>query len=154
MKPLRLWPGVLAVTLQWLIMFGLPVVAPQYGGMGVAAGVVGALVVALWWLFFSRAPWVERLGAIVLMVAAVAGTLRVVHASISNGMMGFMPFVYAAPLLSLSLVGWAAASRGISSGRRRAALVVAILMACGVLTLVRTDGISGDAVADFEWRWS
>jgi outer membrane protein assembly factor BamB len=154
MKPLRLWPGVLAVTLQWLIMFGLPAVAPQYGGMAVAAGVVGALVVAIWWLFFSRAPWLERLGAIVLMVAAVAGTLRVVHESISNGMMGFMPFVYAAPLLSLSLVGWAAASRGLSSGRRRAALVAAVLMACGVLTLVRTDGISGDAVADFEWRWS
>src|SRR5688572_21956857 len=102
MKPLRLWPGVLAVTLQWLIMFGLPVVAPEHGGMAVMAGVLGGLVVLFWWLFFSRAPWLERLAAIVLMVAAVAGTLRLVHESISNGMMGFMPFVYAAPLLSLS----------------------------------------------------
>jgi outer membrane protein assembly factor BamB len=153
-RALRLWPGVLAVSLQWLIMFVLPVLAPEHGGTAMIAGVGGAVIVLLWWLFFSRAPWLERLAATVLMVVAVAGMLRLVHESISNGMMGFMPFIYVAPLLSLALVVWAVATRGLSSGRRRAALVAAIVIACGALTLVRTNGISGDAVADFEWRWT
>ena len=58
-------------------------------------------------------------------------------------MMGMMFVIYAIPVLSLALVAWAVASRRLSDGPRRAAMVAAILLACGVLTLVRTDGISG-----------
>ena len=65
------------------------------------------------------------------MVVAVAATSRLVHESIANGMMGFMLSIYAVPVLSLALVAWAAASRGLSSGRRRASMVAAILLACG-----------------------
>ncbi len=153
-QSLRLWPGVIAVVLQWLVMFGLPIVAPDQGGTAIVGGVVFALLVVLWWLFFSRAAWLERIGAIVLMVVAVAATSRLVHQSIANGMMGFMLFIYAAPVLSLALVVGAAASRGLSNGRRRTSIAAAILVACGMLTLVRTNGISGDAIADFEWRWT
>ena len=116
-KPLRLWPGVLVVVLQWLLMFGLPIVVPEQGGTAMIGGVVCGLAAVIWWLFFSRAAWSERLGAIVLMVVAVAATTRLVHESIANGMMGFMVFLYAVPVLSLALVAWAAASRGLSSGR-------------------------------------
>jgi outer membrane protein assembly factor BamB len=153
-KPLRLWPGVLAVVLQWLVMFGLPIVIPEQAVAAVIGGVAGALAVVLWWLFFSRAAWSERFGAIVLIAVAVAATSRLVHVSIASGMMGFMLFLYAAPVVSLALVAWAAASRGLSSGRRRASLVAAILLACGTLTLVRTNGVTGDAASDFEWRWT
>jgi len=153
-KPLRLWPGVTAVALQWLGMFVLPAVAPEQGGMAVIAGMAGALVVLLWWLFFSRAAWVERLGALLVMAVALAAISPVVHPSISNGMMGFMRFIYGAPLLSLGLVAGAAAGRRLSTGQRRAAMTAAMLLACALLTLVRTNGISGDAVSDFEWRWT
>ena len=37
-KPLRLWPGVTAVALQWLGMFVLPAVAPEQGGIAVIDG--------------------------------------------------------------------------------------------------------------------
>ena len=37
-KPLRLWPGVVAVALQWLVMFGLPVFVPEQGGTAIIAG--------------------------------------------------------------------------------------------------------------------
>ena len=103
-KPLRLWPGIVAVALQWLGMFGLPVFFPEQGGTAILAGVAGALVVLLWWIFFSRAPWLERIAAVAIMVGAVAITSRLVHESIANGMMGFMLYVYAAPVLSLALV--------------------------------------------------
>ena len=135
-------------------MFGLPIIAPDQGGTAIVAGLAGALAVLIWWLLFSRAPWADRVAVTALMIVAMAGTLRVVHQSISNGMMGFMPFIYAAPVLSLALVGSAAIGRGLSTVRRRASMAAAILLACGALTLVRTDGISGDAVSDFEWRWT
>jgi len=154
-RPLRLWPGVLAVALQWLVMFGLPIAAPEQGGTAIIAGIVGALVVVIWWLLFSRAPWLERVGAIAAMAIAVAVTSRLVHESIANGMMGFMLYIYAAPVLSLGLVAWAVASRGLSSDRRRlASMAAALVLACATLTLVRTDGLSGDADSDFEWRWT
>jgi len=153
-KPLRLWPGVVAVALQWLAWLILPAINPEWAGSAfVAAGLLG-LVIVVWWLFFSRAPWAERLGAIVLMVVAVAATLRLVHESIANGMMGFMLIVYSIPAMALALVAAAVASRGLSMGLRRAAIVASVLIACGVFTLIRTDGVTGDAVSDLHWRWT
>jgi outer membrane protein assembly factor BamB len=33
-------------------------------------------------------------------------------------------------------------------------MVATILLACGVWTLLRTNGITGDAASDFAWRWA
>src|SRR5579862_3358428 len=53
--PIRLWPGVVAVTLQWLLIFGAPIVAPDLILYGMLGGVSLGLVILLWWLFFSHA---------------------------------------------------------------------------------------------------
>ena len=142
------------MALQWLVMFGLPIIVPEQAGAAVLAGIVGAFTILIWWLFFSRVDWSERLGAIVLMVAAVVITSRLVHESVANGMMGFMLYLYSAPVLSLALVVWAVTSRGLSTWPRRMSMAAAVLIACGTLTLVRTNGLSGDAGSDFEWRWT
>src|SRR5712692_8067864 len=83
-KPLRLWPGVVAVVLQWLVWFVVPIVAPDVMMFGMIGGVVCGLAILVWWLFFSRVPWSERIGAIVLMVVAVLATKPIVHQSIAN----------------------------------------------------------------------
>jgi len=153
-RPLRLWPGVVAVALQWLAFLVVPMVVPGAGGTAILGGVAGGLLVVVWWLFFSRAPWSERVGAIVLMLAAVMATKRIVHESIANGMMGMMLPVFSIPVLSLALVASVAASRRLSSGPRRASMVTAILLACGVMTLVRTGGVTGDAASELHWRWT
>ena len=74
-KSLRLWPGVVIVLLQWLTRLGLPVIAPDIGSFAVVSGPIGALAVVVWWVFFSRAPWSERVGAVLVMVAALAATV-------------------------------------------------------------------------------
>ena len=153
-KPLRVWPGAVAVVAQWLLLVGLPLVAPGAAPFGLLGGVGAGLAVLTWWLFFSRAPWAERAGAIVLMVIGVLATKRVVDVSISNGMMGMMLPVYSIPVMSLALVAAAAAGRRWSAGRRRAAIAAAIVIACAAFTLVRTDGITGDAQAQLHWRWT
>ena len=109
---------------------------------------------ARWWLFASRATLADRLGAIVVMGAALAATYFVVDRSMANGMMGMLPVIYAIPLLCLAFVASVAATQGASPGARRAWFAGAILLACGSLTLLRTGGISGEGSSDFHWRWT
>ena len=116
---LRLWPGVVAVTLMWLLRFVVPPFAGDFAGLAVIGGLGCVLLILAWWLFFSRAPWVERVGAVALMVVAVLATRLLVHPSIAGGMMGMMPVMLAIPLLSLTLVAWAAVSRSFPPARRR-----------------------------------
>jgi len=118
-RQLPLWPGVVAVTLQWLIRFGAPIVAPEATGFAVIGGLVGGLAVLVWWMFFSRAPRFERWGAVALMIVAVAATPRILHQSIVGGMMGMMFVIYVIPGLSLALVVWAATTRRFAHGPRR-----------------------------------
>ncbi len=153
-KPLRLWPGVVAVVLQGLVWFVVPIVAPEATMLAVLGALGCGLAVVVWWLFFSRAPWSERVAAIVLMVVALAATSRIVHESIANGMMGMMLPIYAIPVLSLALVAWAVASLRLSTGLRRASLAGSILLACGVFTIIRTGGITGGGGSDLHWRWT
>lgn len=153
-KPLRLWPGVAAVALQWVVRFGVPLVWPDGLMYCVLGGVAGALLVVIWWLFFSRAAWVDRLGAIVLMAAAMALTPRILDRSLATGAMGFIFYILAIPVLCLAFVLAVVASRRLSDGPRRATIAAAILLACAGWSLVRTNGITGEAVSDLAWRWS
>ncbi len=153
-KSLRLWPGVVIVVVQWLSRFVVPIVVPGAVAFGVIGGLLGGLAIVVWWAFFSRAPRSERWGAVILMIIALAATPRILHESIATGAMGMTFPIYAIPVLSLAFVVWAVASRRLADGPRRAAMVATILLACGVWTLVRTGGITGDFDSDFAWRWA
>lgn len=153
-KPLRVWPGVAVVIVQWLAWFVVPFFLPDAMLYAMMVAASCALAVVLWWLLLSRAPWYERVGALILIVLAVIGTKRIVHVSIATGSMGFLLFVMAIPAMSLALVAAAVVSRRLSAGPRRAVIAAAILFACGVFTLLRTGGASGDFKNDFHWRWS
>ena len=117
-------------------------------------GFLGGLAIVVWWAFFSRAPWSERWAAIVLMAVALFATPYILHESVAKGNMGVQFFLYAIPVLSLAFVVWAVAGRRLADGPRRAAMVATILLACGVWTLVRSDGLTGDGMAEFAWRWT
>ncbi len=153
-KPLRLWPGVVIVALQWLLRFGVPLVAPDALLIGVFGGLIGGLAVVLWWLFFSRAQWQERIGALVVMVLAMVATPSILHESIATGNMGMMFPIYAIPVLSLAFVAWAVASRNLTGGLRWATMVAAVVVACGLWALMRTGGNTTDLSHDLSWRWS
>lgn len=153
-KPFRLWPGVIAVVLQWLGWFVVPVVYPPATLIGLLVGLGCALAIVVWWLLFSRAPWLERIGALVLIVLALIGTKRLVHASIAGGGMGMLLYILAIPVMSMALVAWAVVTRRFSTGLRRVGLLVAIAIGCGVFMLFRTGGLTAEFDNDFHWRWS
>ncbi|MCP3964051.1 MAG: PQQ-binding-like beta-propeller repeat protein [bacterium] len=154
-EPLRLWPGVVIVLLQWLVKLGAPIVvtgdATAYEAF---AGLFGVFALVVWWAFFSRAHLFERWGAVVLMIVALIATPNILHESIRAGAVGFQFYIYAIPVLNLAFVAWAVASRRLADGPRRAAMAATILLACGAWALVRSDGITGDGAAELAWRWS
>jgi outer membrane protein assembly factor BamB len=151
---LRLWPGVVSVALQWAAWLGPSVVLPEVRPYGMLVAVGAGLAFVLWWLLFSRAPWSDRVGVLVLMVGAILATRRVVHESIAGAGMGMLLYVYSLPVQSLALVVAIAASRRLSVAARRATMGGAIVLASGVFTLVRTGGISGEGESELHWRWS
>jgi outer membrane protein assembly factor BamB len=154
-KSLRLWPGVVAALMLCVMRFLIPTALPEATVFGLIGSALSALAILVWWVFFSRAPCSERLGALVLMIVALLATSRLVHESIAGGAMGMLLYVYAIPVLSLALVAWAVASRRLSSRPRRASMVATILLACAIFTLVRTDGVTSDVIgSDFHWRWT
>ena len=73
--------------------------------------------IILWWLFFSRAPWLERVGALVLMAVAVAAIRPFIHASIAGGAQGGLQYILSMLPMSLLLVAWAAGTRHLSPHR-------------------------------------
>src|SRR5262249_42999680 len=113
-KPLRLWPGVVAVVLQWLARFGLKAVIPGFKGfaLGAQGGLIGAVAVVLWWAFLSRAAWLERLGGLALMIVSLGAAWRLRHESMGP----FWLFAYAIPVLCLAFVASAVASRRLADG--------------------------------------
>ncbi len=153
-QQLRLWPGVVAVVLQWLLWFAPPILAPEAAAIGFIGAIVCGLAVLVWWVFFSRVPHIERWGAVGLIVAAMTATPFILDRSIAKGMMGAMFFIYAIPVLSLALVVSATVGRRLTVGARRATIAAAILIACALFALLRTDGITGDGRAQLAWRWS
>jgi outer membrane protein assembly factor BamB len=154
-KPLRLWPGVIAAAALVLFkLVAIPIVSPGAPPVGLLGGLVAALAIVVWWVFFSRALWSERVGAIVLMVVALFATSRVVHESIAKAPGGMLFPILAVPALSFALVVWAVASRRLSTGLRRASMVATMLLTCGVFALLRTSGFNGDGEFEFHWRWT
>src|SRR6187551_229983 len=98
-KALRLWPGVAAAVAIVVFRIVIPAFIPDAGILGMAAALAGTLAIVIWWLFFSRASWPDRIGAIVIMIVAAFATWPLLHRSITNGMMGMMFPIYAVPVL-------------------------------------------------------
>jgi len=154
-KTLRLWPGVVLVILQLVLRFAVPVFAPDALFYGVMAGPVGGLAVILWWLFFSRAAWSERLGAVGLIAAALFVTRRFIDVSIATGAQGILFPVLALTFLGLPFVAWAVLTRRLPDGVRRVTMAATILLACGGWALVRTGGFTASTFhSDLSWRWA
>ena len=152
-RPVRLWPGV-AAAVMLLLAKVVTVLVPDAFVFGMFGAILSALAILVWWLFFSRTRWFDRLGALVLMIVAMVATSRAVHPSIAGGMMGLMFPIFAVQTLSVALVAGVVASRPYPDARRRASAAGAILLGCGVWVLVRTDGVTGSSASELKWRWT
>ena len=159
-RPLRLRPGVILAIVLVITRYVVPLIAPDAEiaemplvVLAMLSGVLLAVVIVLWWLLFSRAPWPERLAAVALMIVGVFATRLLVHESIRGGHMGMMLVLYSVPVLAVALVVWAVLTHGMPDRIRRTTMVAAIVLACVPFTLIRTAGVIG-AGSELHWRWA
>ncbi|HEX6323605.1 MAG TPA: PQQ-binding-like beta-propeller repeat protein [Vicinamibacterales bacterium] len=155
-RPLRLWPGVAAAVLFVLARFVVPVVYPDADLAGLLVSVIAGVVILLWWIFFSRLPWVERLGGIALLAIAIVAAHPLLDPSIAGAGMGYLYYLFAAQLAALVLVAAAIVARRMGAGARRVVVAAAIVLACAFWTLIRTDGVTSTNLlgGHFAWRWT
>jgi outer membrane protein assembly factor BamB len=161
--PLRLWPGVTLGVLILVLRYITPqVVTPLFeadtamvvGLVSFLAALVASILVLLWWLFFSRAPWAERLLALGLVAVGFFAGRLVADVSITTGAMGFLYAILVVPIVALAFVAWAVLTRHFSDGVRRMTMAAAILLAFASLGLIRTGGFTASMKHDFAWRWT
>jgi outer membrane protein assembly factor BamB len=159
-KSLRLLPGLVLGVVLALVAYALPLIAPNaevfglpLSFLGIMGGILCGLAILVWWLFFSRASWGERIGAIVVMIVALLITRLIVHKSIAEAGMGLLLYFSALPGLCLALVVGAVVSQRFSANMRRGAVVALILLACVPWLILRTEGVS-NTVSQYRWRWT
>jgi outer membrane protein assembly factor BamB len=150
---LRLWPGVVAASALLVFKYVAPLVLADGVLIAVFGSIGAAVVILLWWLFFSRARWSERLGILVLMIAATFAVRFVLHPSITGGLMGRMPYVIALQMLPLALAIGAVIGQRFVPARRTLVIAAAVLIECASFALIRTEGIRG-GISQVTWRWS
>jgi len=153
-KTLRIWPAVVITIMLLFVRILIPVLFPGEAGISIFGGLLLAVVILIWWAFFSRAPKFDRWTTILLMILALTATSQIVHKSISTAMVGMMFIIYSIPFLAVSLVVWAVVSRRFSVKLQRITMYATILLASGVWALLRTDGMDGEAHHDLAWRWA
>jgi outer membrane protein assembly factor BamB len=146
-----------AAALIIIARYLLPLAAPAGNDIVFLVSMMGALIGSLatiiWWVFFSRASWINRLTAVIVMVAALFAVRPLLHESITGGAMGALGYFLTIPVLCVGLVVWAKVSVHSSLLLQRAMLVVAMLLAGGTIISLRTDGISSSGF-DLQWRWT
>jgi len=153
-RQLKLWPGIVIVVLQWLIRFLVPAIVPDGMAIGIMGGLLGVVVFAVWWVFFSRIPKPERLGAFLLTIITLSGTSFLIDKSIATANMGLMFIMYSTPVVCLAMITWAVATQKLKIPLRRATLILTILMASGMWILLRTNGMTGEGHHDLAYRWA
>lgn len=149
--PLRLWPGI---VLAGLLLFGwtiLPLITPD--ASNVLVGVAGAAAIALWWVLFSRAPWLERLAVLAAGIAVFPLIVPLLDPSIVNGGNGVLSRLLWAPALALAIVVWAVVGERLARGPRWIAFAACLVVAAGTLIALRTDGVRAGSF-EMQWRWT
>lgn len=151
-RPLRSWPGliVMAILLGMIFIPGWMAPGSYVAFMSMFyAPFVGGTLLLVWWLFFSRAPWLDR-----IVVPLVAIAVGLVMTKIADKTMPFGLLLYGVPTICTVWVAWLAISGGMPWSTRRIGLLSALLVAWGYFGLVRLDGIQGDMKSEISWRWT
>jgi outer membrane protein assembly factor BamB len=151
-KPLRIWPPLLllvGMVVTWL----LPrVVEDAPAGLWMSAvfgPAVCGILVMLWWLLFSRATALERFAGILGTGVVVAVTLSLIDKS----MLGPGIMILTIPMGTAAFAIGAILFGRVLSFKRT--VVAVLLAACGFgfSDLLRSEGMWGDFVLGWDWRW-
>jgi len=153
----RIWPGVGVVAVMWLVAVGPRwlELEPFLRFLGVFwAPIVGTAGVVVWWLFFSRLRWSDR-----LLTPAACVTIGVVACAAmakSDGVQSSMSVIwfYAARMVLTVWVLWLIATPSLRWPLRRAGLLAALVLTWGYFACLRFEGVDGQMNGSVQWRWA
>ena len=149
---LRLWPAVVILLVQWacIKLPGLLIPGEITQFYFVFFGpMVTTLLFVVWWMFFSRARWSDR-----LLGLGVAAGLGVIASFCFHPTVGFMGLImFAIPVVTTVWVGWLLVTRSSNRPARRLGLLFALILAWIYPTLLRLDGVDGSFTAAVSYRW-
>jgi outer membrane protein assembly factor BamB len=148
----RVWPAVVIIVLMWMGMLIPGWLAPitmvhMFGWM--LSPLVALAALALWWLFFSRVRWADRL--LGLLIFTVLGAIVWVFSHSTVGGMGV--FFFGIPCSITVCVLFLAATPFLNWPVRRVGLLVVLALGWLWLLVVRNDGTDGSMNADIQYRW-
>lgn len=150
---LRLWPALVVVVLQWLgyMLPGLlaPGTMAKFMGM-LWSSLGGAGLLAVWWLFFSRLRWVDRLVGLAVLALTGAGASLLYHETV--GAMGLV--LFALPVVTTAWVLWLAVSKTLTWPVRRLCMYGVFAAAWGYFALLRLEGLDGSFESETSFRWA
>ncbi len=157
-RRLRIWPALLLALVVIFCVFGIKHIAP-----GSAAHMIGMMVAplgiialyGLWILLFSRAPWFDRIAALIFTAIGIVVSLYFSHETIAppdQPPLGLI--VFGVPLFCGSVTLWLLATRRWPWNARRITTAILMVAACLFWILIRCDGLDGFLNADMSWRWS
>jgi outer membrane protein assembly factor BamB len=151
---IRIWPGITLVIIQWLFRFVLPIIEPKAMMIGIVVELITAILIAVWWMFFSRALLLDRWIAFPIIIASLYFTSMFIDESIAKANMGLMFLIFSIPVMSLTFVTWTLITRRLPVIFRRVTMILTILLASGIWICIRTNGMTGDGRQLLDWRWA
>jgi outer membrane protein assembly factor BamB len=148
-KPLRVWP-LLILGIVFAMMLLSRFVASPLGQMATVLGpaLCGILMIG-WWVTFSRARWQERL----LGLIGVVGAFAVTFALLDESMKGGPTVIITIPMGAAAFAIGALLCRNSLSFRRTVVVVTLAALGFGASTLLRGQGMWGNAAIDLDWRF-
>ncbi len=148
---LRLWPAVLIATVHlpvslWTLFLGATNLQSMIGL--IAAPILALLLLVIWWLAASRAPWRSRLLGLLLVVAAL---LLIVGTQTDH-----KPLVLLAalPTMTTALVAAMAATCRLRWSPRKWILAVVVIACALGFSMLRAEGLSSRLTPVLAWRWT
>lgn len=144
--------GGFAITLSVMAVVFLP----RYYAVGTALHLFGFILGSaiglpcflLWWLFRSRAPWLDRILGLLVLLACGAVT-----AVLADPSMGLPLIVFAIPVVMFVTMLGLALLRSLPWGQARYVMPLVIAAACLYWALLRFEGVDGTVSGVFSWRW-
>ncbi|MBN1199115.1 MAG: PQQ-like beta-propeller repeat protein [Bacteroidales bacterium] len=155
-KPLRLWPGIVIVIIQWLLWYAIPALIPvdQVMMIGVGGSLLCGVAIVIWWAFLSRARWFDRLGGLILAALSLYAVSFLLDKSITTSNMGLMFIMYSLPVTSIFFVAGLVVTGQLSPMTRRVVVALFLVGSAGLWAFLRTDGMNGVGEHELNWRWA
>jgi outer membrane protein assembly factor BamB len=152
-RPLRLWLPIAMLALFWAFLYAHYTLEmdmfPRFMSRMVAYGLL-LLGFLTWWFTRRQLSLRDRLLAVgfVIVASVVTGLLSDSSVDPFVLFMTVFPFVFTAWTL------WLLVSRNGSPRVQRGGFCVVMALVIGFFGLLRWDGLQGNQIPQFSWRWS